>query len=121
MPPEYRRAVRGGRASPLHGQRLAEAGAVFVDLLVVGGRPFEQGTGDLQQACPERGEGVLDARRYLGVGGAGLGLDLTVITPELTHALTVPAFSELLPLHQASLADSHEQARKLAETFQAAA
>jgi FMN-dependent NADH-azoreductase len=32
----------------------------------------------------------------------------------------VPAFSEFLPPHRASLADSHEQARKLAETFQAA-
>jgi FMN-dependent NADH-azoreductase len=57
----------------------------------------------------------------LGHPQGGLGLDLTVITPELTHALIVPAFAELLPLHQASLADSHEQARKLAETFRAAA
>ncbi|MFF4274279.1 hypothetical protein [Streptomyces sp. NPDC001536] len=28
--------------------------------------------------------------------------------------------SELIPLHEASLADSHEQARKLAEAFQTA-
>lgn len=53
----------------------------------------------------------------LGHPQGGLGLDLAVITPELTHALIVPAFAEFLPLHQASLADSHEQARKLAETF----
>jgi FMN-dependent NADH-azoreductase len=50
----------------------------------------------------------------------GLGLDLSVLTPELTHALIVPAFAEFLPLHQASMADSREQARKLAETFQTA-
>jgi FMN-dependent NADH-azoreductase len=54
----------------------------------------------------------------LGHPQLGLGLDLSVITPELTHALTVPAFAELLPLHQVSMADSREQARKLAETFQ---
>jgi FMN-dependent NADH-azoreductase len=56
----------------------------------------------------------------LGHPQAGLGLDVSVITPELTHALTVPAFSEFLPLHRASMADSHQRARKLAETFQAA-
>jgi FMN-dependent NADH-azoreductase len=56
----------------------------------------------------------------LGHPQGGLGLDLSVITPELTHALTVPAFAEFLTLHEASLAESHEQARKLAETFQTA-
>jgi FMN-dependent NADH-azoreductase len=56
----------------------------------------------------------------LGHPQQGLGLDLTVITPELTHALFVPAFAELLPLHLASMTESHEQARKLAETFQTA-
>jgi FMN-dependent NADH-azoreductase len=50
----------------------------------------------------------------------GLGLEVSVVTPELTLAYVVPAFSEFLPLHRASLAESHEQARKLAETFQAA-
>ena len=56
----------------------------------------------------------------LGHPQLGLGLDLSILTPELTHALTVPAFAELLPLHRASMTDSHEQARKLAETFQTA-
>lgn len=49
-----------------------------------------------------------------------LGLDVSVLTPELTLAPVVPYMSELIPLHEASLADSHEQARKLAEAFQAA-
>lgn len=57
----------------------------------------------------------------LGHPQMGLGLDLSVITTDLTHARTVPQFAEFLPLHQASMADSHEQARKLAETFQDAA
>lgn len=49
-----------------------------------------------------------------------LGLDVSVLTPELTLAPVVPYMSELIPLHEASLADSHEQARKLAEAFQTA-
>jgi len=57
----------------------------------------------------------------LGHPQIGLGLDLSVITTDLTHARTVPQFAQFLPLHRASLADSHEQASKLAETFQDAA
>jgi FMN-dependent NADH-azoreductase len=49
-----------------------------------------------------------------------LGLDVRVLTPELAFAPIMPHMSELIPLHEASLADSHEQARKLGETFQAA-
>ncbi|MFE1835712.1 FMN-dependent NADH-azoreductase [Streptomyces sviceus] len=49
-----------------------------------------------------------------------LGLDVRVLTPELTFARIMPHMSDLVPLHEASLADSHEQARKLAEAFQAA-
>lgn len=49
-----------------------------------------------------------------------LGLDVNILTPELTLAPVVPYMSEFIPLHEASLADSHEQARKLAEAFQAA-
>lgn len=48
-----------------------------------------------------------------------LGLDVSVLTPELTLAPVVPYMSQFMPLHEASLADSHEQARKLAEAFQA--
>ncbi|MDH6622646.1 FMN-dependent NADH-azoreductase [Streptomyces sp. LBL] len=44
-----------------------------------------------------------------------LGLDLTTVTPELTLAPVRSALSGLIPLHEASLADAHEQARRLAE------
>src|SRR3984957_19722830 len=57
--------------SPLHGQRLAGAGAVFADLLVVCRRPAQHAGGDVKEAWRERGEGVLDGRRYRRVGGAG--------------------------------------------------
>jgi FMN-dependent NADH-azoreductase len=50
----------------------------------------------------------------------GLGLDLTVLTPELTHARTVPAFSALLPLHEQSMAATEARARELAESFSSA-
>lgn len=43
-----------------------------------------------------------------------LGLDLTTVTPELTLAPHTPALSTLIPLHEASMADAHEQAGQLA-------
>ncbi|MFD9316431.1 FMN-dependent NADH-azoreductase [Streptomyces sp. NPDC060053] len=46
---------------------------------------------------------------------AVLGLDVTTLTPELTMAPVAPALAHLLPLHEASLADAHEQARLWAE------
>ncbi|WP_254407491.1 hypothetical protein [Streptomyces sp. GMY02] len=39
-----------------------------------------------------------------------LGLDLRVIVPELTLAPVVPAMAELVPLHEAAMADAHQQA-----------
>ncbi|MFJ9909181.1 hypothetical protein ACIRVK_41225 [Streptomyces sp. NPDC101152] len=39
-----------------------------------------------------------------------LGLDVTTVIPELTMAAHVPAPAALLALHEASLADAHEQA-----------
>lgn len=46
-----------------------------------------------------------------------LGLALTAVTPELTLAPHNPALSALIPLHEASLADAHEQVGRLAETI----
>ncbi|MYT99973.1 MULTISPECIES: NAD(P)H-dependent oxidoreductase [unclassified Streptomyces] len=43
-----------------------------------------------------------------------LGLDVTSVTPELTMAPDVPAMASLIPLHEASLATAHDQARRLA-------
>ncbi|MFD9292811.1 FMN-dependent NADH-azoreductase [Streptomyces sp. NPDC060030] len=43
------------------------------------------------------------------------GLDVSFLTPELTMAPMVPAISHLVPLHEASLAEAHEQARLRAE------
>nr|WP_319178716.1 hypothetical protein [Streptomyces sp. ID05-47C] len=44
-----------------------------------------------------------------------LGLDVTSVTPELTMAPAVPAMAALVPVHEASLATAHDQARRLAE------
>jgi FMN-dependent NADH-azoreductase len=44
-----------------------------------------------------------------------LGLEVTALTPELTLAPVVPALADLVPLHQASLAEAHQQARREAE------
>ncbi|WP_446665608.1 FMN-dependent NADH-azoreductase [Flexivirga sp. B27] len=46
-----------------------------------------------------------------------LGLDVTSVVPELTMAPHTPALAELLPKHEASMADAHELARRLAGSF----
>ncbi|QOV42810.1 FMN-dependent NADH-azoreductase [Streptomyces chromofuscus] len=46
---------------------------------------------------------------------AYLGLDVTTLTPELTKAPVVPALAHLIPAHETSLANAHEQARVQAE------
>ncbi|MGW7361888.1 FMN-dependent NADH-azoreductase [Streptomyces sp. NPDC054841] len=43
-----------------------------------------------------------------------LGLEVTSLTPELTMAPLVPALTHLVPLHEASLAEAHQQARRQA-------
>jgi FMN-dependent NADH-azoreductase len=49
------------------------------------------------------------------LGPRTLGLDLTTITPELTLAPVVPEMAPLIGLYEASMADSHAQARQLAK------
>lgn len=46
-----------------------------------------------------------------------LGLDVTTVIPELTMAPVAPALAPLLPLHEASMAAAHDQARRLATTI----
>ncbi|MCX4098535.1 hypothetical protein [Nocardia sp. alder85J] len=42
---------------------------------------------------------------------------MTTLTPELTMAPHVPEFAALLPLHEASLVESHTRARQLATSI----
>ncbi|KOV51437.1 FMN-dependent NADH-azoreductase [Streptomyces sp. AS58] len=46
---------------------------------------------------------------------AYLSLDVTTLTAELTKAPVVPALAHLIPAHETSLANAHEQARLQAE------
>jgi FMN-dependent NADH-azoreductase len=46
-----------------------------------------------------------------------LALDVSTLTPELTLAPVIPAMTTLIPLHEASLAEAHERARRIAEKF----
>ena len=46
-----------------------------------------------------------------------LGLDVTTVIPELTMAPLAPALAELLPKHEASMANAHGRARELAATI----
>jgi FMN-dependent NADH-azoreductase len=50
------------------------------------------------------------------LGPRTLGLDLTIVTPELTLAPVVPELAPFIALHEASMAHSHAQARQLAKT-----
>lgn len=46
-----------------------------------------------------------------------LGLDVATVVPELTLAPHTPALADLVPKHEASLADAHDRARRLASTM----
>jgi FMN-dependent NADH-azoreductase len=48
-----------------------------------------------------------------------LGLDVVTVIPELTMAPHTPALAELLPRHEASMAEAHDRARELAATIAA--
>ncbi|MCM3506506.1 NAD(P)H-dependent oxidoreductase [Curtobacterium sp. ODYSSEY 48 V2] len=48
-----------------------------------------------------------------------LGMDVRVITPELTYAPTMPALAELIPLHEASMEASHREAQAQAQALTA--
>lgn len=50
-----------------------------------------------------------------------LGLDVASVVPELTMAPHSPTLAELLPKHEASMADAHDRARQLAATIATAA
>ena len=45
------------------------------------------------------------------------GLDATTVIPELTMAPHAPVLASLIPMHEASLAAAHDQARRLAATL----
>lgn len=46
-----------------------------------------------------------------------LALEVATVIPEMTMAPHTPSLAEFLPMHQASLADSHARARELAATI----
>lgn len=46
-----------------------------------------------------------------------LGLDVVTVVPELTMAPHTPALAELVPKHEASMADAHDRVRELAATI----
>ncbi len=48
-----------------------------------------------------------------------LGLDVSTVVPELTMVPHAPALASLLPVHQASMAEAHDRARKLAAAINA--
>ncbi len=93
------------------GRTLSHAGPAPVagrPALVVSARGGGYGPG-----APKEGMDHLVPTREHLLGEATLGLDVTIITPELTMAPYVPMLAPLLPMHEASMAKSHDEARRL--------
>ncbi|MES5820930.1 NAD(P)H-dependent oxidoreductase [Streptomyces sp. RG80] len=92
----------------------------FVNGSPVAGRPavvISARGGGYGPGAPNHGlDHVVPALEVILGHSHTLGLDLTTVTPELTLAPHTPAMTPLIPLHEASLADAHDQARRWART-----
>ncbi|MBM9507885.1 FMN-dependent NADH-azoreductase [Actinacidiphila acididurans] len=76
--------------------------------------------GSYEQGSPNYGMDHLLPTLETVLGPRTLGLAIHAIKPQLTLAPVVPAMAELIDLHTASLADSHAEARRLAQELVAA-
>jgi FMN-dependent NADH-azoreductase len=70
--------------------------------------------GSYEPGSPNYGMDHLFPTLETAMGPKSLGLVIHAIKPELTLAPVVPAMSALIGLHTQSLADSHDEARRLA-------
>jgi FMN-dependent NADH-azoreductase len=95
---------------------------VMPDGLPAAGRPavvVSARGGSYRPGTPNHGMDLLVPSLELILGPRTLGLDVSVITPEFTHAPVVPQLAAFIDLHKASMAESHAQARDLAAGFAA--
>jgi FMN-dependent NADH-azoreductase len=76
--------------------------------------------GSYGPGTPNQGMDFLVPSLELILGPRTLGLDVSVITPELTLAPVVPQLARFIDLHKASMVESHAQAHGLAVGFAAA-
>ncbi|MEU2234241.1 FMN-dependent NADH-azoreductase [Streptomyces vietnamensis] len=70
--------------------------------------------GSYREGTPMHGNDYVEDYLRLALG-KGFGLDVTFIVPELTAAPRVPAMAELVPLYEASRAESFATAESLAK------
>ncbi|MFJ7073092.1 FMN-dependent NADH-azoreductase [Streptomyces sp. NPDC098781] len=123
-------------AVPMYNYSMPSVFKAWLDHIMIVGRTF--GTGD---ADPHSGRpAVLVSARGGGYGpgspqhgkdfvvpaletilGDALRLDVRTITPELTYAPVMEPLQHLVPLHETSLAESHELARRYATDLSAVA
>jgi FMN-dependent NADH-azoreductase len=118
---------------PMYNLTLPSAFKAWLDQILVFGRTFGHGPspvagrpavvisargGSYGPGAPRHGFDyvvpVIDA--LLGHEDM-LGLEVTTVIPELTMAPHAPALAELLPKHEASMANAHDRARELAATI----
>lgn len=117
---------------PMYNRSMPSVFKAWIDQIIVDGRTISYGVpgptagrpavlisargGGYGPGTPNEGKDfVVPSVESVLADPAVLGLDVTTLTPELTMAPVVPTLAHLLPLHQASLADAHEQARTRAE------
>ncbi|WP_305788163.1 FMN-dependent NADH-azoreductase [Symbioplanes lichenis] len=72
--------------------------------------------GDYHPGSPNHGRDHL-VPHLETILGQELGLDLDFVVPSFGLAPVVPMMAGLVPLHEASVTEAHEQARKLGEAF----
>ncbi|GAB7053039.1 FMN-dependent NADH-azoreductase [Catenuloplanes indicus] len=117
---------------PLYNYGVPSAFKAWIDQVAVVGRTIAIPDGVPARGRPalvvsSRGGAYMEGASHYGrdhlvphletILGLEMGLDLTFITPSFGLAPVVPPMADLIPMHEASLAESHEQARKLGESF----
>ncbi|MFJ9755563.1 FMN-dependent NADH-azoreductase [Streptomyces sp. NPDC101149] len=114
-------------AVPMYNYSMPSVFKAWLDHIMIPGKTFGMGDADPASGRPA----VLVSARGGGYGpgspqhgkdflvpaleiilGDALGLDVRTITPELTYAPIMDPLKHLLPLHETSLAEAHDLARR---------
>ncbi|MEE1671360.1 FMN-dependent NADH-azoreductase [Streptomyces sp. NPDC003328] len=114
-------------AVPMYNYSMPSVFKAWLDHIMIPGKTFGMGDADPAAGRPA----VLVSARGGGYGpgspqhgkdfvvptlqtilGDTLGLDVRTITPELTYAPVMEPLKHLLPLHETSLAEAHDLARR---------
>ncbi|GLY19710.1 hypothetical protein Kisp01_67240 [Kineosporia sp. NBRC 101677] len=117
---------------PLYNYGLPSVFKAWIDQVAVVGRTIAMSEGAPAQGRPalvvsSRGGAYMEGAPHHGrdhlvphlhtMLGLELGLDLHVLTPSFGLAPVVPLMADLVPMFEASIAEAHDQARRLGRSF----